>query len=110
VLRTAAAPQPPANTETYPSAFAKWQLGADKFWKWASKYCPDAKYMNVKAIFKFANFSLVALKIGIAFHRFLYLRFESLLCFHIPFLCGIFLSALHVSLGKGARNYGSGLV
>jgi DNA polymerase-1 len=49
VLRTAAAPQPPANTETYPSAIAEWQLGADKFWKWASKYCPDAKYMNVKS-------------------------------------------------------------
>ncbi|TVU23027.1 hypothetical protein EJB05_32756, partial [Eragrostis curvula] len=30
-------------------AVAEQQLASDKFRKWASKYCPDAKYMNVKS-------------------------------------------------------------
>jgi DNA polymerase-1 len=33
-------------------AVAQRKLAADKFRKWASKYCPDAKYMNVKSHFQ----------------------------------------------------------
>jgi len=36
-------------SEIEKAAIAEWQLGADKFRKWASKYCPDAKYMNVRS-------------------------------------------------------------
>jgi DNA polymerase-1 len=31
------------------AAIAELQVATDKFRKWASKYCPDAKYMNVKS-------------------------------------------------------------
>ncbi|KAG2581415.1 hypothetical protein PVAP13_6KG042400 [Panicum virgatum] len=36
-------------SEIEKAATAEWQLAADKFRKWASKYCPDAKYMNLKS-------------------------------------------------------------
>ena len=36
-------------SEIEKTAIAERQLTADKFRKWASKYCPDAKYMNVKS-------------------------------------------------------------
>ena len=36
-------------SEIEKAAISEWQLGADKFRKWASKYCPDAKYMNLKS-------------------------------------------------------------
>jgi len=36
-------------SEIEKAATAEWQLAADKFRKWASKYCPDAKYMNVRS-------------------------------------------------------------
>uniref|UniRef100_A0A0E0MPY5 DNA-directed DNA polymerase n=1 Tax=Oryza punctata TaxID=4537 RepID=A0A0E0MPY5_ORYPU len=36
-------------SEIEKAAIAERQLAADKFRKWASKYCPDAKYMNVKS-------------------------------------------------------------
>ncbi|RLN04838.1 hypothetical protein C2845_PM13G02290 [Panicum miliaceum] len=36
-------------SEIEKAAVAERQLASDKFRKWASKYCPDAKYMNVKS-------------------------------------------------------------
>ncbi|CAL4904196.1 unnamed protein product [Urochloa decumbens] len=36
-------------SEIEKAAIAERQLAADKFRKWASKYCPDAKYMNAKS-------------------------------------------------------------
>ncbi|KAL6596139.1 hypothetical protein ACP70R_047503 [Stipagrostis hirtigluma subsp. patula] len=36
-------------SEIRKAANAEQKLAADKFRKWASKYCPDAKYMNVRS-------------------------------------------------------------
>ncbi|AQK41169.1 DNA polymerase I A, chloroplastic isoform X2 [Zea mays] len=36
-------------SEIEKAAIAERKLAADKFRKWASKYCPDAKYMNVNS-------------------------------------------------------------
>ncbi|XP_002445146.2 DNA polymerase I A, chloroplastic [Sorghum bicolor] len=36
-------------SEIEKAAIAERELAADKFRKWASKYCPDAKYMNVNS-------------------------------------------------------------
>jgi DNA polymerase-1 len=36
-------------SEIEKAAIAELQVATDKFRKWASKYCPDAKYMNVKS-------------------------------------------------------------
>jgi DNA polymerase-1 len=91
-------------SEIEKAAIAERELAADKFRKWASKYCPDAKYMNVNSDTQIRQLLFGGIENRYCLSLISLLRFESLLCFHIPFHCGIFLSAFHVWIFMKGRQ------
>ena len=62
-------------------AVAQRKLAADKFRKWASKYCPDAKYMNVNSDIQIRQLFFGGIENRYELHHFLCLKF--LLGIHI---------------------------